>query len=56
MIIPNRGSRVLIRKMNSMLVLSASQPKGRAEAAEAEHQPEKIPATIPTLPGIRSVA
>lgn len=52
MIIPNRGSRVLIRKMNSMLVL-VGQPaeEGRAEAAEAEHQPEKDPGDHPDLAG-----
>lgn len=54
---PSRGSRVLTRKINSMLVRSASHPKKAEPRPPSPNiSPKKTPAIMPTLPGIRSVA
>ena len=54
---PINGSQVLTWKINSILVMSASQPK-KAEPMPPKPniKPKKIPAIIPTLSGIKSVA
>ena len=54
---PNNGRKALTWNMNSILVLSANQPK-KAEPIPPKPNisPKKMPAIIPTLSGIKSVA
>ena len=55
--IPKRGKKALTWKINSILVLSASQPKkAEPRPASPNINPKKIPAINPTLSGIKSVA
>ena len=52
-----RGSRLLMRKMNSMLVLSASQPKNAEPSPPMPNiSPKNTPEIMPTLSGRSSVA
>lgn len=54
---PNKGRNALTWKINSMLVLSASQPKNaEPRPPKPNISPKKMPAISPTLSGIRSVA
>ena len=54
---PNRGRSVLVLKMNSMLVWSASQPKNAEPMPPRPNiSPKKRPEIMPTLSGFRSVA
>lgn len=54
---PSNGSKVLIRKMYSTLVRSASHPKKADPMPPSPNDnPKNMPATMPTLPGMSSVA
>lgn len=54
---PSNGKKALTWKMNSMLVLSASQPKkAEPRPPNPNINPKKMPAISPTLSGIKSVA
>ena len=54
---PSNGKKALTWKMNSMLVLSASQPKkAEPRPPNPNISPKKMPAINPTLSGIKSVA
>ena len=54
---PSNGRKALTWKMNSILVLSASQPKkAEPRPPRPNIRPKKMPAINPTLSGIRSVA
>ena len=54
---PSKGNQALTRKMKSILVLSANQPK-KAEPIPPNPniKPKKMPEIIPTFPGIKSLA
>ena len=55
--IPISGNSVLIWKINSMLVRSANHPKNaEPKPPNPNINPKNIPAIIPTLSGMRSVA
>lgn len=54
---PSNGRKALTWKINSMLVLSANQPKkAEPKPPKPNISPKKMPAISPTLSGIRSVA
>lgn len=54
---PKSGNHVLTWKINSILVLSANHPKKAEPMPPSPNiNPKKMPAIIPNLSGIKSVA